>query len=188
MLSAHLDHLGVGEPIAGDAVYNGAMDNASGVAALLEVARSFKVRPRRSLVFAFVTGEEKGLLGSRMFAERPPLGGRFVADVNVDMFMPLHPMKFRSSSKVGPCDLARLGLLEVGWNGHATGSAWPGVAEFSPPPAHPTRMRTPEGKLCARRHVCKPNVVSRSGVARPPPSLRGSLGNATVRAELPPSH
>jgi hypothetical protein len=97
VLSAHLDHLGPSEPVDGDRINNGVMDNATGVAALLEVARSFqekKVRPRRSVVFVAVTGEEKGMLGSRWFAERPPEGtGRMVANLNLDMFLPLTPLK-----------------------------------------------------------------------------------------------
>jgi hypothetical protein len=65
--SAHLDHLGIGESVKGDSIYNGALDNASGSAILLEVARAFsgmKTRPRRSILFLSVTGEEAGLLGS----------------------------------------------------------------------------------------------------------------------------
>jgi Peptidase family M28 len=94
--SAHLDHLGIGEPVNGDPVYPGAMDNASGVATLIELARSMKesgIRPRRSIVFLAVTGEEKGLLGSQYFATHPTVLGRLVADLNMDMFMPLYPMK-----------------------------------------------------------------------------------------------
>ena len=74
VFSAHLDHLGIGKPINGDSIYNGAMDNASGVAGLLDVAAIFKetgARPKRSVLFVAVTGEEKGLLGSRYFAKRP---------------------------------------------------------------------------------------------------------------------
>jgi Zn-dependent M28 family amino/carboxypeptidase len=95
-LSAHLDHLGVGEPINGDSINNGAMDNASGVAALIEVARA--LRPlKRSVVLAVVTGEEKGLLGSKYFAEHPAAGAEtIVADFNLDMFLPLHPLKILS--------------------------------------------------------------------------------------------
>jgi Zn-dependent M28 family amino/carboxypeptidase len=95
MVSAHLDHLGVGAPIRGDAVYNGAMDDASGVATVLEVARTLsagKARPRRSILFAVFTAEEKGLLGSRAFAEGKDLPkGAVVADVNMDMPLPLWP-------------------------------------------------------------------------------------------------
>src|SRR5262249_54068318 len=68
VLSAHLDHLGTGKPINGDGIYNGAMDNASGVAAILDVAASLHesgAKPARSILFVAVTGEEKGELGSR---------------------------------------------------------------------------------------------------------------------------
>src|SRR5262249_3758459 len=74
VLSAHLDHLGVGEPINGDRIYNGAMDNASGIATILEVAdrlHKARVKPARSILFVAVTGEEKGELGSRYFAAHP---------------------------------------------------------------------------------------------------------------------
>jgi Zn-dependent M28 family amino/carboxypeptidase len=97
VLSAHLDHLGVGQPINGDKIYNGAMDNASGVATLLELAKALKVaahRPRRSILFLAVTGEEKGLQGSRYFASHPTVSSRaLVADLNVDMFLPLHALR-----------------------------------------------------------------------------------------------
>ena len=73
VFTAHLDHLGIGKPISGDAIYNGAMDNASGIAAMLDVAAMLKesgTKLRRSVLFVAVTGEEKGLLGSRYFASR----------------------------------------------------------------------------------------------------------------------
>jgi len=96
VLSAHLDHLGVGEPINGDPIYNGAMDNAAGVATLLEVANSIqeqKIKMKRSLLFVVVTGEEKGLLGSRYFAAHPTVPAKsMVADFNNDMFLPLYPL------------------------------------------------------------------------------------------------
>jgi hypothetical protein len=94
--SAHLDHLGIGTPIGGDSIYNGAMDNASGVATMLDVAAMLKesgTKLRRPVLFVAVTGEEKGLLGSRHFALAPSVApGRVVADINVDMFLPLFPM------------------------------------------------------------------------------------------------
>jgi Zn-dependent M28 family amino/carboxypeptidase len=97
VLSAHLDHLGVGEPINGDRIYNGAMDNASGVAAILEVAAELhesNVKPKRSILFLTVTGEEKGELGSRYFAAHPTVPApAIVANVNTDMFLPLFPLK-----------------------------------------------------------------------------------------------
>jgi Zn-dependent M28 family amino/carboxypeptidase len=97
VVSAHLDHLGVGGAINGDTIYNGAMDNASGVAAILEVASSLQsaaAKPKRSILFVAVTGEEKGELGSLYFAAHPPVPrDRIVADVNTDMFLPLFPLK-----------------------------------------------------------------------------------------------
>jgi Zn-dependent M28 family amino/carboxypeptidase len=95
VLTAHLDHLGVGAPANGDDIYNGAMDNAAGIATLLEAASYVAAaRPRRSVVFVAVTAEEKGLLGSRYFARHPtvPREG-LVANINTDMFLPLFPMK-----------------------------------------------------------------------------------------------
>jgi Zn-dependent M28 family amino/carboxypeptidase len=97
VLSAHIDHVGIGEPIDGDRIYNGAMDNAAGVAVLLDVAASLKQHPenlKRSLLFVFVTGEEKGLLGSKYFAAHPTVDAKsVVADINIDMFRPLVPLK-----------------------------------------------------------------------------------------------
>jgi len=97
VLSAHIDHIGIGEPINGDRIYNGAMDNASGCAVLLDVASSLKKsgeRFKRSLLFVFVTGEEKGLLGSRYFTAYPTVPAKsMVADINIDMFLPIVPLK-----------------------------------------------------------------------------------------------
>lgn len=97
VLTAHLDHVGVGAAVNGDRIYNGAMDNASGIATLIEVARQLSAaapRPKRSVLFVAVTGEEHGLLGSRYFAGDPtvPRAG-IVANINMDMFLPLFPMK-----------------------------------------------------------------------------------------------
>ncbi len=97
VISAHLDHVGIGEPVNGDPIYSGAMDNASGVASLIEVAHSIVEsgkRPRRSLLFLAVTGEEKGLLGSEYYATHPTVKGRIVADVNMDMYNPLFPLRY----------------------------------------------------------------------------------------------
>ena len=90
--SAHWDHLGVGVPDAkGDRIYNGAVDNATGTAALIELGRAFAHAPRpdRSLVFLNVTAEEKGLLGSEYYAANPlyPLG-KTVANINMDALSP----------------------------------------------------------------------------------------------------
>ena len=86
--SAHWDHLGVGAPVNGDRIYNGALDNASGVAAQLEIARAFtqvQPKPKRSVLFLFVTAEEQGLLGSYYYSTNPlyPLA-KTVANINID--------------------------------------------------------------------------------------------------------
>jgi Zn-dependent M28 family amino/carboxypeptidase len=98
IISAHLDHLGIGEPVEGDKIYNGAMDDASGIASLIEIARDMKetgAKPKRSILFLAVTGEEKGLLGSRYFAEHPTVDRKqIVADLNMDMYLPLFPLKY----------------------------------------------------------------------------------------------
>jgi len=96
VVSAHLDHLGIGEPINGKRLYNGAMDDASGVAAVLDIAHRIVSgpRPRRSILFAIFTAEEKGLLGSRYFATTPTVPKNdIVADLNFDMPLPLWPLK-----------------------------------------------------------------------------------------------
>lgn len=95
-VSAHLDHLGVGAPIGGKRIYSGAMDDASGVASVLDIAHLLRTgkRPRRSMLFVIVTAEEKGLLGSQYFAGRPTVPkGSIVADLNLDMPLPLWPLK-----------------------------------------------------------------------------------------------
>ena len=87
--SAHLDHLGIGRVVRGDSIYNGAHDNASGVASLIEIARVYKssgAKPKRSVLIVMVTGEEMGLIGSSYFADNPTVPkGSIVADVNTDM-------------------------------------------------------------------------------------------------------
>jgi hypothetical protein len=109
VLSAHVDHLGIGEPIDGDRIYNGAMDDGSGSALLVDIAinlaRSAE-KPRRSILFVFVTGEEKGLLGSRYFATHPTVAPRsIVADVNVDMFLPIVPLRILKVQGLAESDL-----------------------------------------------------------------------------------
>ena len=88
VFSAHADHLGIGDPVSGDSIYNGALDNASGTAALIEIARAFSsmpTAPRRSMLFVAVTGEEEGLLGSDYFARYPTVPiESIIANVNMD--------------------------------------------------------------------------------------------------------
>ena len=88
--SAHIDHVGVGAPDAtGDSIYNGADDDASGTSAVLEIAQAFasmKQRPKRSIIFALVSGEEKGLFGSAHFVKNPPVPVKqIIANINIDM-------------------------------------------------------------------------------------------------------
>jgi Zn-dependent M28 family amino/carboxypeptidase len=88
VIGAHWDHHGIGRPVNGDSILNGALDNASGVAAMLAVADAYVragVRPKRSLLFVGFTAEEKGLLGSQAFAENPPVPLRHIAAIlNID--------------------------------------------------------------------------------------------------------
>ena len=83
-------------PVHGDSIYNGALDNAAGVAALIDIAGQYRrqrARPRRSILFVALTGEEKGLLGSRWFARAPTVPrASIVADLNYDMALPLFPL------------------------------------------------------------------------------------------------
>jgi hypothetical protein len=87
--SAHLDHLGVGRPVQGDSIYNGAHDNAVGTASVLAIAniyKNIKLKPKRSIIFILMTGEELGDMGSSYFAKHPTVPvGSMVADVNTDM-------------------------------------------------------------------------------------------------------
>jgi len=93
---AHVDHFGIGVPVEGDSIYNGAHDNASGTAIVLEIARAFTelpTPPRRSVLFLIVTAEEWGLLGSDYFAENPTVPhGRIVASFSLDMPFLFHPL------------------------------------------------------------------------------------------------
>jgi hypothetical protein len=108
-LSAHIDHVGVGEPINGDPIYNGAMDNAGGVATMLDMVQTLhdqKIQTKRSLLFVIVTGEEKGLLGSRYFAAHPTVPSKSIAaDLNVDMFLPLYPLHLLTVYGLNESDL-----------------------------------------------------------------------------------
>lgn len=123
VLTAHLDHVGVDKPVNGDSIYNGAMDNASGIASMIETARALKsARPKRSILFVAVTGEERGLLGSRYNANRPTVpAGDLVANINMDMYLPLWPFTHVTAlggeeSTLGPLSAqvaAKLGVMQV---------------------------------------------------------------------------
>ena len=95
VISAHLDHLGVGGAIKGDALYNGAMDNASGVASVLEVANALsRKKLKRTVVFVAATGEEGGLMGTKHFAAHPTVpASDIIANINLDMYLPIIPLK-----------------------------------------------------------------------------------------------
>ncbi|MDR7115723.1 M20/M25/M40 family metallo-hydrolase [Caulobacter sp. BE254] len=122
ILSAHLDHLGIHGKDA-DKINNGALDNASGVATLLEVARGFKearTKPRRSIVLLVVTAEEKGLIGSEYFAHNPtvPMAG-IAADVNLDMPILLYDFQDvvafgADRSSIGPAVARAAGRVGIG--------------------------------------------------------------------------
>ncbi len=92
VFTAHWDHLGIGDPVDGDRVYNGAVDNATGCAMLLEIARAWAMlpkKPRRSAVFLSVTAEEGGLRGSEYYASHPVIpAGKTAVDINFDAFFP----------------------------------------------------------------------------------------------------
>ena len=107
--SAHWDHLGIGSPVDGDSIYNGAVDNATGTAALLEIARAFagnNKKPKRSVLFLAVTAEEQGLLGSAYYAEHPIFPpSKTVADINMDAFMSIGEMKDLTIVGYGQSDL-----------------------------------------------------------------------------------
>lgn len=94
--AAHLDHLGIGAPVQGDSIFNGAHDNASGIGMLLEIARAFTRLPQlpaRSVLFVAVTAEEMGLLGSDYFATHPTVPqGSMVANLALDMPFFFHPL------------------------------------------------------------------------------------------------
>jgi len=95
--TAHLDHIGVGAAVNGDSIYNGAMDNALGVSIMLEAAKELAgaaTKPKRSLLFIALTGEEKGLLGAEWFASHPTVPKTdVVANINMDMPVLLAPSK-----------------------------------------------------------------------------------------------
>jgi Zn-dependent M28 family amino/carboxypeptidase len=110
IFSAHWDHLGIGKPDArGDSIYNGAADNGSGTAALLEIARAFKSlpeKPERTIIFLSVTAEEQGLLGSAYYAQNPlyPLA-KTVANLNIDVLNTYGPTKDITYSGKGQSEL-----------------------------------------------------------------------------------
>lgn len=107
--TAHWDHFGIGDPVNGDKIYNGARDNASGTAAVLEMARTFtkvQPQPKRSILFMAVTSEEQGLLGSQYYAQEPlyPLA-KTAADINIDELNVFGPTSDITVIGLGASDL-----------------------------------------------------------------------------------
>jgi len=109
ILSAHLDHLGIGRPVNGDSIYNGAMDNAAGIASLIEAAKALgkpPIRNKRSILFIAFTGEEEGMLGSQYFAAHPSVNfTSIVAAINMDMYLPLFPLHYLEVQGLGESTL-----------------------------------------------------------------------------------
>jgi Zn-dependent M28 family amino/carboxypeptidase len=107
VLSAHLDHLGIGRPINGDAIYNGAMDNAAGIASLIEAAKALSAQPiKRTILFIAFTGEEEGMLGSQYYVAHPTVKLKdIVAAINMDMYLPLFPLHYIEVQGLGESSL-----------------------------------------------------------------------------------
>jgi hypothetical protein len=109
VVTAHLDHVGIGNPVNGDAIFNGTMDNASGIATLIETAAATAAMGgfKRSIVFVAVTAEEQGHLGSRYFVANPTVPAHgIVANLNTDMYLPLFPLKSVIVAGIDESDLA----------------------------------------------------------------------------------
>ncbi|WP_019668599.1 M28 family peptidase [Eudoraea adriatica] len=110
--TAHLDHIGIGRPVDGDSIYNGAHDNASGISSMLEIARLYSKlpsKPKRSVIFAAVTAEEMGLLGSKYLAVNPPVDQeKIIANVNTDMPTLIAPLL-----SVEPLGAEQSSIMEV---------------------------------------------------------------------------
>ena len=115
--SAHWDHLGVGEPVDGDSIYNGAHDNASGTVGMLTIAEAFakmETKPERSVVFLFVTAEEQGLLGSAYYAQNPLFPpNQTVANINIDGLPAYGEMKDLTITGYGQSELDNYAKAEA---------------------------------------------------------------------------
>jgi len=108
VVSSHLDHLGIGRAVNGDSLYNGAMDNASGVASTIECAKLMAKypHPKRSILFVALAGEELGELGSAYFATKPTVPKQsVVADLNMDMYLPLFALRYVEVQGMGESTL-----------------------------------------------------------------------------------
>lgn len=124
VVGAHFDHLGVGAKVDGDSIYNGADDNASGVSAVLQIARAFAesgIQPERNVIFAFWDGEEAGLYGSRHFVSTCAFLDKIKAYLNFDMIgrnnkpdRPRHTVYFYSDTKPAFGEWLRHDIAEYG--------------------------------------------------------------------------
>jgi hypothetical protein len=127
-ITAHLDHIGVGPAMDGDTIYNGAYDNATGIAVMLEVARALAGdgrRPARSVMFLAVSGEEQGLLGSDYYSEYPSVPiEHIVANVNLDMPLFIYPL----------ADVVAFGAEHSTLDRHVSEAAGRAGLELSPDP------------------------------------------------------
>jgi Zn-dependent M28 family amino/carboxypeptidase len=154
----------VGQPVNGDRIYNGALDNASGIALLLEIARAFTKttpRPRRSLLFVSVTGEEAGLLGSAYFANYPTVSkDAIAANVNIDADLMLWPME----------DIIAFGEEHSSLKKIVTKAAQRMRLEISPDPM-PEQM-----------FFSGTSIVCKQGV---PPYFHGPASNRAIRISPP---
>jgi hypothetical protein len=173
VISAHLDHLGVVAPHAQpegrvrsdtDTIYNGALDNASGIAALIEIARAFAAlpnRPRRSVLFVAVTGEEKGELGSEYFAKHPT-ATPIVADINMDMFTMLFPVR----------DVIALGAEHSTLGELATAAAKEAGFDVSPDP-QPEEVRFIRSDQYSFVQQGVPAMIFKAGMKSSDPKIDG---------------
>jgi hypothetical protein len=164
--SAHLDHLGI-SGAGPDRINNGAYDNASGIATLIEVARAFtalREKPRRSIIFLACTGEEKGEEGSQYFAEYPPVPREaLVADINMDMFLMLFPIR----------DLVPFGIEHSSLAGPTIEAARRLGFELSPDPT-PEEVRFIRSDQYAFVRKGIPAMILKAGSKSSDPSVDGA--------------
>jgi Zn-dependent M28 family amino/carboxypeptidase len=173
----HVDHFGRGAPMNGDSIYNGAHDNASGVAIVLEIARAFKslpAAPRRSVLFLFPTAEEFGLLGSDYFARNPtvPKAG-IVASLALDMPFLFHPL----------LDIVPYGAQHSSLIGPVTRAAeHMGLALATDPIPEQVLFIRSDHYSFVRQGV--PSLFIKSGFQTGSPSLDGAAINAAYRRDV----